>query len=311
MLTFQKPRIECITADDTYGKFVVEPLERGYGFTLGNSLRRVLLSSLTGTAATHIKIDGILHEFSTIKGVKEDTTELILNIKKMKLKLLAKESKVIRLEAKGEMVVRAMDFVSDPEVEILNPDHVIAHLTDKNSKLVLEVSVDKGRSYIPSEKHEIKEGIIGLIPIDSNFSPIEKVRYNVEDTRIGQVINYDKLIIEVWADGSIKPMDAIIESSKLLREYYDCFIDIKEERKVEEVEEKEEPSVKDVTVEELGLSIRSLNCLKRAGLKTLGEIMEYSEEDLMRLKNFGAKSLDEIKATLEQHNLRLKEITLE
>lgn len=311
MLTLQKPHIEYEIVNENYGKFLIEPLERGYGVTLGNSLRRVLLSSLIGSSGTHIRIDGALHEFATLKGVKEDITELILNVKKIKLKLHTNEPKILRLEAKGEVVVRAMDFLQDPEIEVLNPEHIIAHLTDKNAKLVFEITVDKGRGYTPAEKHNTPEDIIGLIPMDSNFSPIERVRYSVEDTRIGQEIDYDKLIFELWTNGSINPVEALNESAMILRDYFNCFIDIKEEEIVEEVCEKQEPSVNDITIEEMGLSIRSLNCLKRAGIKKLGDLTEMSEEDLMRLKNFGQKSLDEIKATLEKYNIDMKEMVVE
>lgn len=301
----EMPKVE-IKEEENYGKFIIEPLERGYGITLGNALRRVLISSLQGTAVTHIKIDGILHEFSTIPGVMEDTTDIILNIKQLRLKLFSDKQKVLRLEAKGETKVKASDILPDSEVEILNPDLVIATLTRKNSRLAMELFVDKGKGYVPYDKQEAKEAAIGLIPIDSIFTPIKRVNYTVEETRVGYQTNYDSLILELWTDGSIKPLESLSLASKALQDYFKHLSNIQFLTGTDQ-KSTEKDELLSRTIEEMGLSIRSLNCLRRAGIKSLGELMQFTEEDLMRMKNFGQKSLDEIKEKVKSYELEIKE----
>jgi DNA-directed RNA polymerase subunit alpha len=287
--------------------FIIEPLERGFGTTLGNSLRRVLLSSLPGAAVTHVKIDGVLHEFSTLPGMVEDTTELVLNIKKLSLKLSADRRKVLRLEAQGEGVVTAADIVPDPEVEVLNPDLHIAELTDRNARLIMDIYVERGVGYVPAEKQMSQEQVIGLIPVDSLFSPIRKVHYVVEDTRVRQKTDYDKLVLEVTTDGSIQPYEAVSTAARILQSRLDLFANLQRPEAIEYIpEERKEASILDMPVENLGLSVRSLNCLKRAGVRTVGDLHQYTEEDVMKLKNFGQKSLDEIKDKLVEYGLGLR-----
>lgn len=309
MLEMEKPRMECETKDN-YGRFVVEPLEKGYGITLGNSLRRVLLSTLMGAAVTHVKIEGILHEFSTIPGVMEDTTEIVLNLKRLKLKLLTEKPKTLRLEVKGEGIVTAADIQPDAETEILNPDLLIATLTEKNSKLSMEIRVERGKGYVPAERQRSAEQVLGLIPVDSIFSPITKVNYIVEDTRVGQLTNYDRLILEVWTNGSIPPHEAVSHSAQILQNYLGFFATLKppvaagrEAAGVDQVRLLEMP------IEELGLSVRSLNCLKRAGVRKVADLVRLTIEDVMKLKNFGQKSLEEIKEKMGAYNLSLAEST--
>jgi DNA-directed RNA polymerase subunit alpha len=302
------PRIEYLGDN----KFVIEPLERGFGTTLGNSLRRVLLSSLPGAAVTHVKIDGVLHEFSTLPGMSEDTTELVLNIKKLRLKLNADRRKVLRLEAQGEGPVTAADILPDPEVEVLNPELHIAELTDRGARLIMDIYVERGVGYVPAEKQMSQEQVIGLIPVDSLFSPIRKVHYVVEDTRVRQKTDYDKLILEVNTDGSIQAYEAVSTAARILQERLDLFANLQRPEIIESVpEEKREASILDMPVENLGLSVRSLNCLKRAGVRTVGDLVQYNEEDVMKLKNFGQKSLDEIKDKLVEYGLGLRPSTAE
>ncbi|MBM3463940.1 MAG: DNA-directed RNA polymerase subunit alpha [Armatimonadetes bacterium] len=303
MTEIVEPRIDYL-GENT---FVIEPLERGFGTTLGNSLRRVLLSSLPGAAVTHVKIDGVLHEFSTLPGVAEDTTEIILNIKKLNLKLHADRRKVLRLEAQGEGPVTAADILPDPEVEILNPDLVLAELTDRSAKLIMDIYIERGIGYVPAEKQMSQEQVIGLIPVDSLFSPIRQVHYVVEDTRVRQKTDYDRLILEVTTDGSILPYEAVSTAARVLQNRLDLFSNLQRPEVVEPVfEEKKEASILDMPVENLGLSVRSLNCLKRAGVRTVGDLQQYTEEDVMKLKNFGQKSLDEIKDKLVEFGLGLR-----
>lgn len=297
------PRIEYL-GDST---FVVEPLERGFGTTLGNSLRRVLLSSLPGAAVTHIKIDGVLHEFSTVPHMIEDTTELVLNIKKLRLKLHTDRRKTLRLEAHGEGEVTAADLVPDPEVEVLNPDLHIASLTDRNARLIMEIHVEHGVGYVPAEKQTSQEQVIGLIPVDSLFSPIRRVNYVVEDTRVRQRTDYDKLVLEVETDGSIQPYEAVSMAARILQGRLDLFARLERPEVPEPTpDEPKELSIDDMPVENLGLSVRSLNCLKRAGVRTVGDLRSYTEEDVMKLKNFGQKSLDEINEKLLEYGLALR-----
>jgi DNA-directed RNA polymerase subunit alpha len=312
MLEIEKPNIEIAEKDENnkYGKFVIEPLERGYGITLGNSLRRILLSSLPGAAVTSVKIEGVLHEFSSIPGVVEDTTDIILNLKTVPMKVLSDELKVIRIETEGQGVVRAGDIIADSDVQILDTDHVIANL-DENGKLIMEMTVQKGRGYVPSEKNKKEDDPIGVIPVDSLFSPVIKVNYNIEDTRVGQVTDYDRLTIEVWTDGSIAPDEAISSSAKILDDHLKLFIGLTEEITDEvtmvEKEEEEKDKVLEMTIEELDLSVRSYNCLKRAGINTVEELTQRSEEDMMKVRNLGRKSLEEVKNKLIELGLSLRE----
>ena len=307
----EKPKIQCVEMNDakTYGRFVVEPLERGYGITLGNALRRVLLSSLPGAAVTSIKIDGVLHEFSTMPGVYEDTTDLILNLKGLCVKLHSDEEKVITLDAEGEGEITGADFKCSSEVEILNPDHHIATL-DTNGSLHLEATVEKGRGYNSVEKNKKENAPAGVIPIDSFFSPITKVIFHVEDTRVGQQTDFDKLTLDIWTDGSIYPDEAISKSAKILAEYLKLFIGLTEVPgddiiMVEKVEDNKD-KILDMTIEELDMSVRSYNCLKRAGINTVQELTQRTEEDMMKVRNLGRKSLEEVMEKLSELNLSLR-----
>lgn len=307
----EKPKIQCVEMNGakTYGRFVVEPLERGYGITLGNALRRVLLSSLPGAAVTSVKIDGVLHEFSTISGVYEDTTDLILNLKGICVKLHTDEEKLLTLEAEGEGEITAGDFKCSSEVEILNPDHHIATL-DSNGSLQMEVVVERGRGYNSVEKNKKENAPLGVIPIDSFFSPITKVIFHVEDTRVGQQTDFDKLTLDIWTDGSIHPDEAISKSAKILAEYLKLFIGLTEVPgdDIIMVEKKEDNKDKilDMTIEELDMSVRSYNCLKRAGINTVQELTQRTEEDMMKVRNLGRKSLEEVMEKLNELNLSLR-----
>ncbi len=311
MIEIEKPKIECVelSPDNTYGKFVVEPLERGYGITLGNSLRRVLLSSLPGTAVTSVKIDGILHEFSTIPGVKEDVTEIILNLKELSAKIYSDETKTVRIEAYGPGEVTAGDIIADADVEILNSDLHIATL-EENAKLIMEITLSKGRGYVPAENNKTDTTAIGVIPVDSIYTPVKKVNYFVENTRVGQVTDYDKLTLEIWTNGSIKPDEGASLGAKILTEHLNLFISLTEhiddvEIMVEKEEDKKE-KVKEMTIEELELSVRSYNCLKRAGINTVEELTQKTEEDMMKVRNLGKKSLEEVQNKLAELGLSLK-----
>ncbi len=299
-----EPTLKAVS-DNT---FVVEPLERGFGITLGNSLRRVLLSSLNGAAVTHVRIDGVLHEFATLPGVREDITELTLNIKKMNLRLTTSSKKVLRLEAIGPGVVTPADIVPDPEAEILNPELKLATLGE-GARLGMDLYVSNGVGFVPSERQDDQDQVIGVIPIDSIFSPIVKVNYLVEDTRVGQRTDYDRLTLQVWTDGSIKPYEAISKAAAILQRKLSLFSQIEPPTREEEVQSGPESELLDTPIEDLQLSVRSLNCLKRAGIRTVGELLTYSEEDVMKLKNFGQKSLDEIGEKLAERNLSLQPST--
>ena len=311
MIEIEKPRVECVDMDENnfYGKFVVEPLERGYGITLGNSLRRVLLSSLPGSAITSIKIDNVLHEFSTIPGVLEDTTEIILNLKRLSMKIDEQEPQTLTIEAEGKGVVTAEDIKGPPSVEILNPDLVIATL-EEGSRMYMEITVENGRGYVPAERNKKPNQPIGVIPVDSIFTPIRKVNYQVEDTRVGQITDYDKLSLEVWTDGSIKPDEAVSLGAKILNEHMGLFINLTQEiNNVEimvEKEEDEKGKILEMSIEELDLSVRSYNCLKRAGINSVQELIQKSEDDMMKVRNLGKKSLEEVQNKLEDLNLSLK-----
>jgi len=311
MIEIEKPSIELVDSDEnkTYGKFVLEPLERGYGTTLGNSLRRVLLSSLPGSAITSVKIDGVLHEFSTIPGVVEDVTDIVLNLKQLNLALNSDEAKVIRIDKEGEGVITAGDIIAGPEVDILNPEQVIATL-DKNGKLFIEMVIERGRGYIPAVSNKKEEDSIGTIPIDAIFSPIKKVNFSVEDTRVGQKTDYDRLILEVWTRGSITPSQAISLSAKVLADHLSLFINLSEStNNIEIMIEKEEDTkdnILELTIEELDLTVRSHNCLKRAGIITVNQLTQRTEEEMMKVRNLGTKSLVEIKQKLASLGLGLK-----
>ncbi len=300
----EKPEIETaeINSDGTYGRFILEPLERGYGTTLGNSLRRVLLSSLPGVAVTSVKIDGVQHEFSTIPGVKEDITEIILNIKGLTAKMYTDGPKTVYIEADKEGEVKAGDIKTDSEVEILEPDMHIATLA-KDAKLTMEITLDKGRGYVPAERNkQMLQMGIGVIPVDSIYTPVLKVNYTVENTRVGQITDYDKLTIEVWTDGTVSPKEALSLGAKVLNEHLNLFIDLSEDTATTEIlvekDDKGKEKVLEMTIEELDLSVRSFNCLKRAGINTVEDLINKSEEDMMKVRNLGKKSFDEVKAKL-------------
>ncbi len=311
MIEIEKPKVECvdISPDNSYGKFVVEPLERGYGTTLGNSLRRILLSSLPGVAVNSVKIDGILHEFSTIPGVKEDVTEIILNIKKLAVKLHADGPKTIYINHEGVGEVCARDIKCDSDVEIINGDLHIAELNE-DAKLFMEIVIDKGRGYVPADRNrQLMQPVIGVIPVDSIYTPVMKVNYTVENTRVGQITDYDKLTLEVWTDGTINPPDAVSLGAKVLNEHLNLFIDLSESAKNAEImiqkEESKKEKVLETTIEELDLSVRSYNCLKRAGINTVQDLTNRSENDMMKVRNLGRKSLEEVIAKLDSMGLSL------
>lgn len=311
MIEIEKPKIEIveINEDNTYGKFVVEPLERGYGTTLGNSLRRILLSSLPGAAVSSIKIQGVLHEFSTIPGVVEDVSEIILNIKDIAGIMYSDEPVILKIEAEGPGEIKAGDILTGSEVEILNKDLHIATLED-DAKLYMELEMTNGRGYVPAERNKKDNQPIGVIPIDSIYTPVKKVNFKVENTRVGQITDYDKLTLEVWTDGTIKPDEATSLGAKILNEHLNLFITLTEhvndvEIMVEKEEDKKE-KVLEMTIEELDLSVRSYNCLKRAGINTVDELTQKTEEDMMKVRNLGKKSLEEVQQKLDELGLSLK-----
>ena len=312
MIEIEKPRVECVEVreEDHYGKFVVEPLERGYGTTLGNSLRRILLSSLPGAAVNAVKIDGVLHEFSVIKGVKEDVTEIVLNIKSIVAKLHCDTPKVVYIEAQGEGVITAGDIKADSDVEILKPDLYIATL-NSDAKLNMEITLSKGRGYVAADKNrEQSQPVIGVIPVDSIYTPVKKVNYKVEPARVGAVTDFDKLTIEVWTNGTLKPNEAISLAAKIMSEHLSLFIDLSDDAKNVEImvekEESKKEKVLEMTIEELDLSVRSYNCLKRAGINTVEDLANKTEEDMMKVRNLGRKSLEEVMNKLSALNLALR-----
>ena len=308
MIEFEKPNIECLEVDDTrnYAKFVCEPLERGYGVTIGNSLRRILLSSLPGCAITSVKIDGVLHEFSCLPNVVEDVPEIIVNLKNVRLKFDGNEEKTLRIEHKGEGEVTAGDIISDGTVEVLNPELHIATVSEGGS-LKMELTADRGRGYNSSEKNKKPNQDRSVLPIDSIYTPVKKVNYQVENTRVGQMVDFDKLIIEVWTDGSLKSHEALSLAAKVMTGHLDLFIDLSEATKNTQVmiekEENKKEKVLEMSIEELELSVRSFNCLKRAGIATVEDLTNKSETDLLKVRNLGKKSFDEVVAKL--HSLGL------
>ncbi len=308
MIEFEKPNIKCLEIDNekNYAKFVCEPLERGYGVTIGNSLRRILLSSLPGCAITSVKIDGVLHEFTTIPNVKEDVPEIVVNIKGVRLKSDDNEEKVLRIDFKGEGEVTAKDIITDGTVEVLNPDLHIATVS-AGGHLKIEMTADRGRGYNTAEKNKKADQPLGVLPIDSIYTPVKKVNYAVENTRVGQRVDYDKLTIEVWTDGSLKPYEALSLAAKVMTEHLELFIDLSEATKNTQVmiekEESKKEKVLEMSIEDLELSVRSFNCLKRAGISTVEDLANKSEADMMKVRNLGKKSLDEV--TNKLHSLGL------
>ncbi|GAA0734244.1 DNA-directed RNA polymerase subunit alpha [Clostridium oceanicum] len=313
MLEIEKPKIECIESreDAAYGKFVIEPLERGYGITLGNALRRILLSSLPGVAADHIKIDGVLHEFSTVKGVKEDVTELILNVKNLAFTMEGEGPKTVYIDEVGPKEVTGADIKTDGDVEVVNKDLHIATI-DEDSSLHMEINVNRGRGYVTQNKNKSDDMPIGTIAVDSIYTPIKRINFSVANTRVGQITDYDKLTLEVWTDKSIRPEDAISLSAKILIEHFKLFMTLTDhaddmEIMVEKEEDKKE-KVLEMTIEELDLSVRSYNCLKRAGINTVQELCERSMDDMMKVRNLGKKSLEEVQQKLEALGLNLRSL---
>ncbi|WP_163528033.1 DNA-directed RNA polymerase subunit alpha [Halobacillus ihumii] len=311
MIEIEKPKIEPveISEDSTFGKFVVEPLERGYGTTLGNSLRRILLSSLPGAAVTSVQIEGVLHEFSTIEGVVEDVTTVILNLKKLALKIYSDEEKTLEIDVQNEGKVTAADITHDSDVEVLNPDLHIATL-DSQTSLRVRITAERGRGYRPAEANNHEDLPIGVIPVDSIFTPVSRVTYQVENTRIGQTSNFDKLTLDVWTDGSIRPEEAISLGAKIYMEHLNIFVGLTDEAQKAEImvekEEDQKEKVLEMTIEELDLSVRSYNCLKRAGINTVQELANKSEDDMMKVRNLGRKSLEEVKHKLDELGLGLR-----
>ena len=312
MVEIEKPRIECVEnpGDGSYGKYVVEPLERGYGTTLGNSLRRILLSSLPGTAVTSIKIAGVQHEFSTIPGVKEDVTEIVLNVKSIIAKLHSEGVKTVYIEASGECEVTAGDIKADGEVEVLNPELHIATL-GPDASLNMELTLSHGRGYVPADRNKPAQTIIGLIPVDSIYTPVRKVNYTVENTRVGDATDYDKLTLEVWTDGTTTPEEALSLSAKVLNEHLNLFIDLTDHANSVEImvekEENEKERIREMSIEELELSVRSSNCLRRANIDTVEKLTQKTEEDMIKVRNLGRKSLNEIKHKLAEIGLSLSQ----
>ncbi|MED2974301.1 MULTISPECIES: DNA-directed RNA polymerase subunit alpha [unclassified Fictibacillus] len=311
MIEIEKPRIETVEISDdaTYGKFVVEPLERGYGTTLGNSLRRILLSSLPGAAVTSIQINGVLHEFSTVEGVVEDVTTIILNLKKLAMKIYSEEDKTLEIDVQGEGVVTAGDITHDSDVEILNPDLHIATLAE-GAHFQMKLNAKRGRGYVQAEGNKSEDLPIGVIPVDSIYTPISRVNYQVENTRVGQVTNYDKLTFDIWTDGSIRPEEAVSLGAKIITEHLNIFVGLTDQAQKAEImvekEEDQKEKVLEMTIEELDLSVRSYNCLKRAGINTVQELANKSEEDMMKVRNLGKKSLEEVQEKLDELGLSLR-----
>ena len=311
MIEFEKPRIECVNIDESnnYGLFVIEPLERGYATTLGNSLRRIMLSSLPGAAVTSVKIDGVLHEFSHIQGVKEDVSEIVLNLKKIIVKLHSDTAKTVYIEANGACEICAGDIKGDADIEILNPDLHIATLNE-DAKLYMEITIGRGRGYVSAERNkQLSQPVIGLIPVDSIYTPVPKVNFKVENTRVGQVTDFDKLTLEVWTNGTLTPNEAISLGAKILNEHLNLFINLSDATKnteimVEKPETKKEKVI-EMTIEELDFSVRSYNCLKRSGVNTVEDLVTKSEADMMKVRNLGRKSLEEVINKLHDLGLSL------
>ena len=312
MLGIEKPIIECVeeSGKNYYAKFVVEPLERGFGTTLGNSLRRVLLSCLPGASVTSVKIDNVLHEFSTIEGVREDVVNIVLNLKQLVVRMYSDQQKTLIIDAHGPKDVTAADIVCDSEVEIVNPEIKIATLGE-NSNLYMEITVEKGRGYVMADKSSQENLPIGIIPIDSIYTPVRKVNFTVENTRVGQITDYDKLCLEVWTNGSIKPDESVSLAARILNEHLMQFVNLTKTVDMGEIIVEKESNIKekvlDTTIEELDLSVRSYNCLKRAGINTVQELMQRNEEEMMKVRNLGRKSLEEVLIKLDALGLKLRQ----
>ena len=312
MMEIERPKIDTasLSADGRYGKFVVEPLERGFGPTLGNSLRRVLLSSLPGVAVTSIKIDGVVHEFSTIEGVKEDVTEIVLNVKGITAKLYSDTPKTVRIEASGEGEVTAGSIQQDAEIEVLNPEWHIATLAD-GAKLIMELVFDQGRGYVPAERNKqaAEQASLNALPVDSIYTPVLKVNYTVENTRVGQITDYDKLTLEVWTDGTISAKEAVSLAARIMTEHLNLFVTLSQEAMDAEImvekDDKGKEKALEMTIEELDLSVRSFNCLKRAGINTVEDLINKSEDEMMKVRNLGRKSLEEVVAKLDSLGFKL------
>ena len=310
MIAIEKAHIDCaeLSQDGTYGKFIIEPLERGFGNTLGNALRRVLLSSLPGVAVTTIKIEGIQHEFSTVPGVTEDVSEIILNLTALSAKLYSDQMKTVTIDVKGPCEVKAKDIVVDDELEFVDPEAHIATLNE-DAHLQMTLTVDSGRGYVSADKNKYPNMPIGVIPIDSIFTPIKKVNYSVSDTRVGQITDYDKLTLEVWTDGSVQPDEAISLAAKILTEHLTLFVGLTEQVTTiafTDQEDDKKEKVLEMTIEELDLSVRAYNCLKRAGINTISELVQRNQEDMMKVRNLGRKSLEEVEQKLEALGLSLR-----
>ncbi|MCO8291018.1 DNA-directed RNA polymerase subunit alpha [Tetragenococcus halophilus] len=309
MIEFEKPRITKIDEEKDYGKFIVEPLERGYGTTLGNSLRRILLSSLPGAAITSIQIDGVLHEFSTIKGVREDVAQIVLNIKGLALKLYSEEEKNLEIDITGPATITAGDIIVDSDVEILNKDMYICTVAE-GTRFHARLSVQPGRGYVQADENKKEDMPIGVLPVDSIYTPVRRVNYQVENTRVGRRDDYDKLTMELWTDGSIDPLDALSLSAKILTDHLEIFVNMTDEAKntdiMVEKEETQKEKMLEMTIEELDLSVRSYNCLKRAGINTVQELTNKSEPEMIKVRNLGRKSLEEVKSKLSDLGLGLR-----
>ncbi|MCL2616416.1 MAG: DNA-directed RNA polymerase subunit alpha [Defluviitaleaceae bacterium] len=315
MFEFEKPRIDIadVSENGTYGKFVVEPLERGFGTTLGNSLRRILLSSLPGAAVSRIKIDGVLHEFSTLPGVKEDVAELVLNLKNLAIKSTSDnfDVKTAYIDATGEGVVRAGDIKTDPDIEIMNPDLHLATLSGgSDSKLYVEISITRGRGYVAADRNKLPNQPIGVIPVDSLYTPVKRVNFKVENTRVGQITDYDKLTLEVWTNSTLSPDDSVSLGAKILNEHLNLFVDLSDNAKNTEIMVEKDDSKKEkileLSIEELDLSVRSYNCLKRAGINSVEDLANKTEEDMMKVRNLGRKSLEEVLNKMQELGLELQ-----
>ena len=310
MIEIEKPAIECTESDERYGKFVVEPLERGYGTTLGNSLRRILLSSLPGCAVTSVKIDGVMHEFSTIPGVKEDVAEIILNLKRLAIRMNSDDDKIVIIDAKGPMDVTAGDIKVSADVEIAGKDLHIATL-EEGASLYMEINLSKGRGYVTADQNKTESTPIGVIPVDSIYTPVTKVNYTIENTRVGQVTDYDRLTLEIWTDGSVSPTESVAIGAKIMRDHLNLFIELFETTDGGVTMVQKDPDgggkLREMPIDELELSVRSFNCLKRANINTVEELVQKSEEDMMAVRNLGKKSLEEVKEKLADIGYHLRE----
>lgn len=312
MNEFQKANIDCIELDEArgYGRFVVEPLERGFGITLANGLRRILLSSLSGAAVTSVRIQSVLHEFSTIPGVREDVTDIVLNLKGLALRMHGEGPRALRIESRSVGPVTAGDAIQDPEIEILNPEMVIATL-DKGAELIMDVTIEHGRGYVTADRNKRPDQPIGVIPIDSMFTPVNRVNYTIEDTRVGQITDYDKLTMEIWTNGGIGPDEALVQSARILMDHLDLFtglsLDGQHGSQAQEPGADRRDRLREMPIEELELSVRSFNCLKRAGINTVAELISRTDEEMMKVRNLGKKSLEEVKERLAAFNLGLQQ----